>query len=237
MNGGTTLTIVTRSLSAPELREIAARSELVALTGDALDSCHPERAASPRAKDLAGRSDKKAALARIDDDFMTSWVGRTVTGLVVATGSLCCQRAAVALSADFLALTDGATISSRRCSDENHRTGSLVAALHRRVGSRIVRQLTGTAELTAQQALEAGWADALVPAGADSVKWLRSWLGGRSLAALHSAATLTRRSHSYVGERIEFARLFSTGEPQSGLAAFLRKEPLDFASRNIVEIV
>ena len=54
---------------------------------------------------------------------------------------------------------------------------------------------------------------------------------------MHSAATLMRRNQSFAEERMEFARLFSTGEPQSGLASFLRKEPPDFSASNIVEIV
>jgi enoyl-CoA hydratase/carnithine racemase len=66
-------------------------------------------------------------------------------------------------------------------------------------------------------------ADALVPPGADPLEWTAGWLRGRSEAAFDSAAALIRRRGGDPLERAEFARLFATGEPQEGLAAFLAK--------------
>jgi hypothetical protein len=66
-------------------------------------------------------------------------------------------------------------------------------------------------------------ADALVPPGAHPLEWTAGWLSGRSEAAFDSAAALVRRRGGDPLERAEFARLFATGEPQEGLAAFLAK--------------
>jgi hypothetical protein len=62
-------------------------------------------------------------------------------------------------------------------------------------------------------------------ADADSVEWTT-----RSGLALDAAAALIRRRGGDILERAEFARLFATGEPQKGLAAWLesrstRKRP------------
>jgi hypothetical protein len=65
--------------------------------------------------------------------------------------------------------------------------------------------------------------DALVPAGANPVEWFAGWIGGRSTIALDAAAALIRGWGGDVSERFEFARLFATGQPQEGLAAFLEK--------------
>jgi enoyl-CoA hydratase/carnithine racemase len=77
--------------------------------------------------------------------------------------------------------------------------------------------------LTAEDAVREGLADALVPSGADPVEWLAGWIGGRSTLALDEAAALIRGRGGDVTERFAFARLFATGEPQEGLAAFLEK--------------
>lgn len=204
----TRLTIVTRALVARELYDVAARSALIALTPPATGS--------------------------FTDDMLDAWFARTQTAIALADGNLAGAPLAAALASDYLALDEAATIVLR--SPES--IGSVVAALYRRAGSDMIRHLVAGGSITATEAVATGIADALVPTGSDWVKWLVSWLGDRSLAAMHSAATLMRRNrHSYAEERIEFARLFSTGEPQRGLAAFLRKEPLDFSSGNIVEIV
>jgi hypothetical protein len=50
----------------------------------------------------------------------------------------------------------------------------------------------------------------------DSVEWT-----SRSELALDAAAALIRRRGGDALERAEFARLFATGEPQKGLAAWL----------------
>ena len=62
----------------------------------------------------------------------------------------------------------------------------------------------------------------------DPETWRANWLKGRSTLALDSAATLIRSRGGDALERAEFARLFGTGEPQTGLGAFLTKQPPTF---------
>jgi enoyl-CoA hydratase/carnithine racemase len=57
----------------------------------------------------------------------------------------------------------------------------------------------------------------------DAQVWLDRWMQGRSPAALDSAAALIRHRGGDALERVEFARLFATGEPQQGLRAFLAR--------------
>lgn len=53
--------------------------------------------------------------------------------------------------------------------------------------------------------------------------WLEEWLRHRSVMALDSVAPLIRGRGGDSLERVEFARLFATGEPRKGLGAFLAK--------------
>lgn len=54
--------------------------------------------------------------------------------------------------------------------------------------------------------------------------WKANWLKGRSVLALDTAAALIRSRGGDRLERAEFAGLFATGEPQTGLGAFLAKK-------------
>ena len=65
----------------------------------------------------------------------------------------------------------------------------------------------------------------------DPERWRERWLRGRSVPALDTAAVLIRSRGGDALERAEFARLFSLGEPQRGLRAFLEKRPPDFAGK------
>ena len=58
----------------------------------------------------------------------------------------------------------------------------------------------------------------------DPETWKANWLKGRSVLALDTAAVLIRSRGGDTLERAEFARLFATGEPQTGLGAFLAKK-------------
>ena len=58
----------------------------------------------------------------------------------------------------------------------------------------------------------------------DEDTWKANWLKGRSVLALDVAANLIRARGGDRLERAEFARLFATGEPQTGLGAFLAKK-------------
>ena len=64
----------------------------------------------------------------------------------------------------------------------------------------------------------------------DADAWRASWLRGRSVLALDTAAVLIRSRGGDTLERAEFARLFAIGEPQTGLAAFLARQQPRFRS-------
>lgn len=66
----------------------------------------------------------------------------------------------------------------------------------------------------------------------DGDGWFERWMQHRSAAALDSAAMLIRSRGGDPLERAEFARLFATGEPAEGLAAFLGKRRPSFIVRN-----
>lgn len=98
-----------------------------------------------------------------------------------------------------------------------------------RAGARVRAAIMGT-PLDAGALAGLGIADAILDGQRDPVDWVREWIGGRSVVALASAAALLRTRHGGAAlERSEFTRLFSTGEPQLGLARFLGKLPLDFS--------
>jgi hypothetical protein len=107
---------------------------------------------------------------------------------------------AAALLADWLVAAPGATL--------DWTSPQTLGALVWRIGAKALR-------LYALGGID-GLADALVPPGTDSVEWQ-----GRSEIALDAAAGLIRRRGGDHLERAEFARLFATGEPQKGLAAWL----------------
>jgi enoyl-CoA hydratase/carnithine racemase len=140
---------------------------------------------------------------------------REMTVCFVA-GDLRGRAAAIALHCDWIAIEDGATITI----DSPAAWSGVIG----RIGARAYRlHLLGCATLNAADAVREGLADALVPAGGDPVEWLAGWIGGRSTQALDAAAALIRGRGGDVTERFEFARLFATGQPQEGLAAFLEK--------------
>jgi enoyl-CoA hydratase/carnithine racemase len=66
----------------------------------------------------------------------------------------------------------------------------------------------------------------------DGDDWFERWMSHRSAAALDAAAMLIRSRGGDALERAEFARLFATGEPAEGLAAFLAKRRPSFTLRN-----
>lgn len=143
-------------------------------------------------------------------------VSRRETTVAFAAGQLRGLPLAAALHCDWLAIEEGATIvidSSEAWSGAIGRIGARAYRLH----------LLGRATLSAQEAVREGLADALVPSGADPVEWFADWVGRRSTLALDTAAALIRGRGGDVTERFAFARLFATGEPQEGLAAFLEK--------------
>ncbi|HEX8155083.1 MAG TPA: hypothetical protein VF698_18265 [Thermoanaerobaculia bacterium] len=141
--------------------------------------------------------------------------------LAVAIHDLRGLAAAAALFAGFFAIGETAMLhldTGEAWGGAVWRIGPAAMSLH----------LQSRASFTAREAMRAGLADALVPSESDPVEWAAGWLGGRSTAALQSAATLIRRRGGDAAERAEFARLFAAGEPQEGLAAFLEKRRPDW---------
>lgn len=154
-----------------------------------------------------------AELDTIDVEVLAA---RRELTVAFATGLLGGRAAAAALHCDWLAIEEGSVIdidSPRAWSGVIGRIGARAWRLH----------LAGGARLNAEDAVREGLADVLVPCGCDPVEWLSGWIGGRSTRALDVAATLIRGRGGDMAERFAFARLFATGEPQEGLAAFLGK--------------
>jgi hypothetical protein len=183
------------------------------------------------------------ALSGFSEEHLDLWTHRRFTAIVIARGELNASATTAALYSDFLALHDDAQLTwkaaDRGTKNEElaPRAGDprpearVIPAVVWRARQRALRILMNYPYgIDTASALREELADVLVPAGSDSVEWLRNWLGTRSLPALDSAAKLIRGGGAYSMERIEFARLFSTGEPQRGLARFLGKEPLDFSN-------
>ncbi len=136
--------------------------------------------------------------------------------VAVATNDLRGAPLAAALHCDWVAIDERAAITI----DTPHAWSAVVG----RIGARASRlHLLGRTTMTARDAVGEGLADALVPSGADPIEWLAGWIGGRSPLALDTAAALIRGRGGDVTERVAFAHLFATGEPQEGLAAFLEK--------------
>jgi len=144
---------------------------------------------------------------------------------VVAFGSgvVSGRAAATLLHSDWAVLTEDATVVLD--------TAEGWSGAVWRIGRRAVGLLLAGSRTGAADARESGLADAIVPSGTNPLEWLRSWMGGRSELALDSAASLIRRRGGDSLERAEFARMFATGEPQHGLAAFLEKKKPDWNDR------
>jgi hypothetical protein len=82
--------------------------------------------------------------------------------------------------------------------------------------------------LESNLAREVGLCDEII----ESEDWFDGWMRHRSATALDAAALLIRSRGGDALERAEFARLFATGEPAEGLAAFLEKRRPSFIVRD-----
>ena len=180
------------------------------------------------AKDATAVALTEDAIAAADGDLVRA-LSEPPPFVIAMSRSVANDALAAALLSDFFALREGSTIT----------LGSprAAAALFWRLGPTAKRLLLTRQSFSAAHALALGICDALVPEGADSLQWLREWIGRRSLLALSSAAGLIRSPRSDLAEREEFARLFATGEPQRGLTGFLNKRPTDFSESIEWEIV
>ncbi|HEX6161554.1 MAG TPA: hypothetical protein VF111_15365 [Thermoanaerobaculia bacterium] len=152
-----------------------------------------------------------AALAAAGPADLDALVARRGFTLVLGDGDLRGVPAAIALFADYTILRPAARLTI----DAPETWAGAVW----RIGRRAIA-LPET--LTADEAQVRGLIDEISEASAEQ------WLAGRSTLALDSAAELIRRRGGDLVERTEFARLFAAGEPQQGLAAFLRKTRPDF---------
>lgn len=69
----------------------------------------------------------------------------------------------------------------------------------------------------------------------DGDGWFDVWMRHRSAAALDAAALLIRARGGDALERAEFARLFASGQPAEGLAAFLEKREASFDAGRLLK--
>ncbi len=167
-----------------------------------------------------------AALSGGSSSVLERLVRRRSMAMAIGDGDLTALRLATACFCDYFALGEDGTIDL----GVHALAPEVAAAVTWRVPERARRILLGTeTALGAERALELGICDALVPRGSDSLKWVKEWLGKRSLRALLSASTLIRTRGGDLAERAEFGRLFGEGEPQRGLRGFLDKKPVDFS--------
>ena len=163
-------------------------------------------------------------IALAEDLEISAVLHRTEAVVAVACGEV----TAAALHADWLVLGAGATLTLRR---DGAAAPAMAGALVWRMGGRARSLLLlEPDELRANELLARGIADAVVPGGveADAIRWARDWFSSRSHRAFDVAALLLRSRGGDELERVLFAWLFATGEPQEGLRAFLEKRPARF---------
>jgi len=160
--------------------------------------------------------------AELDTADLEAIASRRELTIAFVTGSLRGHALAAALHGDWLTIEENATLTI----DSPQAWSGVIGRIGSRAAYRL--HLLGPTTWTAGEAVRHGLADALVPFGADPVEWLAGWIGERSTLALDEAAALIRGRGGDVTERFAFARLFATGEPQQGLAAFLEKRRPDW---------
>lgn len=155
-----------------------------------------------------------AQLRAVDARALEELLGRTELVVVAGAGEVRGLAAAALLFADYAVLDREAALhldASESWAAAAWRLGRGALRLH-------VDQRTF---FDAAEALRHGLADEVIDG--DAGAWLERWMQGRSSLALDSAAALIRLRGGDRLERAGFARLFGTGEPQSGLHAFLTR--------------
>lgn len=155
-----------------------------------------------------------AELRAVDDRGLEALLARTEMTVAAGEGEVRGLAAAALLFADYAVLDAGATLHVD--------VAEAWAAFAWRLGQGALRLfLSQKTIFSAADAKDAGLCDEIIEG--DAREWLGRWMAGRSAIALDSAATLLRFRGGDALERAEFARLFATGEPQRGLAAFLSR--------------
>jgi|GEM_PF-892849 len=172
-----------------------------------------------------------SALENVGESMLGRIVSRRSMLLSVGEGTLGKLGLAAALFSDFFALKADAELDISSGPSFPAVAAALLRRMDRGASSLLLRH-AGT--LDAGRAQEAGIVDVLVPPEVDSLEWAQEWIGGRSILALQSGASLLRQRHPFV-ERAEFARLFATAEPRHGMRMFLSRRALDFRDRYQVE--
>jgi hypothetical protein len=147
-----------------------------------------------------------AELRALDGRGLADLLERRDCVVAIGDGELRGTAAAAFLFADYAALRRGATVHLD-CA------AAWAAAVWRK-GSKVW--------------LNEQLADEII----DGDDWFEHWMSHRSAAALDAAAMLIRSRGGDPLERAEFARLFATGEPAEGLAAFLAKRRPSFTLQN-----
>ncbi len=153
-----------------------------------------------------------AELRAVDDRALEELLARTEMTVAAGAGEIRGLAAAALLFADYAVLDAGATLHLD--------VAEAWAATAWRLGHGALRLFISQKTIfSAADAKGVGLCDEVIEG--DAREWLSRWMAGRSAIALDSAATLLRARGGDALERAEFARLFATGEPQRGLAAFL----------------
>ena len=144
------------------------------------------------------------------DDVRGIAASRSAT-VAIGEGEIAGYGAAALLLADYAVLERGSTLRLELSALQ------IAGVIWRLNGYKLF--LTGRTTFTSDGALRLGLCDA--------TEWS---FDGRSALAFDSAAGLIARRGGDALERAEFARLFATGEPQEGLAAFLEKRQARFTA-------
>jgi acetyl-CoA carboxylase alpha subunit len=172
------------------------------------------------------------ALAEATEALLDRMAERRCLLVVWGAGEMSGPSLAAALISDVFAVEEGAH------ADFSDPGPHAMAGILWRIGRRAIPLLvTNRGAIDGGTMVEEGIADAVVPEDTDPMEWIRSWIGGRSLAALQSAARLVRGAGGDEVERAEFARLFATGIPQGGMKAFLKRRPAGFEDEWTVEMI
>lgn len=155
-----------------------------------------------------------AQLQAVDARALEELLGRTELVVAAGAGEVRGPAAAALLFADYAVLDREATVyfdAPEAWAGAAWRLGHGALRLH----------VDDRTSLGAAEAVTHGLADEVIDGDAEA--WLERWMQGRSSLALDSAAALIRMRGGDRLERAGFARLFATGEPQSGLSAFLSR--------------
>lgn len=163
------------------------------------------------------------------DDVDQIRKARAVT-LLHAEGALGSAPAAAVFHADLFVAGSDARVALGESITE-----AVVEGMLRRIGRRAVPLMIGKDYLSAEDLVNAGLADVVVDQSRDTMAWLDSWIGPRSLSAVAMTARLLNGMGGDRAERASFSQLFTEDEVREGLSAFLEKRRAEYDSELIRE--